>query len=179
MTNLTTIDVAGTIRETVLWAVKQILFLLALLVFGLSAPLLFTVGIEALALSGADMRIWGALYFILGPFACAIWMVFICHWHSVRQWQRAEKLNTWRQDHGGMFRTVGKSVWFMIVGFFGSVAAEVIFAILLGKVFPERLSSLNPESAALVFAVAPFFVFFPLLLVLVSRWIHRDKYAAV
>jgi hypothetical protein len=173
------IDVAGTAREFLKWVLSEILFLLGLLVFGLSAPLLFTVGIEALALSGADMRIWGVLYFLTGPLACAIWMVFICHWHSARQWQRAGQLKTWRQDHGGIFSTVGKSIWFMISGFIGSVAAEVIFAIGLGKVFPERLSSLNPESAALVFAIAPFFVFAPVLLVLLSRWIRRNMYATV
>jgi hypothetical protein len=106
-------------------------------------------------------------------------MVFICHWHSVRQWQRSGKLNTWRQVHGGMRHTLAKSIWFMVNGFIGSVAAEVIFSIGLGKVFPERLSSLNPESAALVFAIAPFFVFAPVLLVLVSRWIRRDEYRTV
>jgi hypothetical protein len=173
------IDIAGTAREFVKWVLAQILFLLGLILFGLSAPLLFTVGIEDLALSGADMRIWGVLYFLTGPFACCIWMVFICHWHTVRQWQRAGKLNTWRQDHGGMRHTLAKSIWFMVSGFFGSVAAEVIFAIGLGKVFPERLSSLNPESAALVFAIAPLFVFAPVLVVLLSRWIRRDRYAAV
>lgn len=173
------IDIAGTAREFLKWVLSEILFLLGLLVFGLSAPLLFTVGIEVLALSGADMRVWGVLYFLLGPLACAIWMVFVCHWHSVRQWQRSKKLNTWRQDHGGMWHTLAKSIWFMVSGFIGSVAAEVIFAIALGKVFPERLSSLNPESAALVFAIAPFFVFAPVLLVLLSRWIRRDEYRTV
>jgi hypothetical protein len=176
---LVAIDIIGTIKELVKSALKEVFLLLGILMFGLSAPLLFTVGIEALALSGADMRIWGVLYFLSGPFACCIWMVFVCHWHTMRQWQRAGKLNTWRQDHGGIYRTVGKSIWFMVSGFFGSVAAEVIFAIGLGKVFPERLSSLNPESAALVFAIAPFFVFAPVLLVLLSRWIRRDEYAAV
>ena len=102
-----------------------------------------------------------------------------CHWQSARQWQRAGKLDSWRQDHGGIFSTVAKSVWFMFSGLLGSVAAEVIFAIGLGKVFPERLSSLNPESAALVFAIAPFFVFAPVLLVLLSRWIRRNMYATV
>jgi hypothetical protein len=26
---------------------------------------------------------WAVAYFLLGPFACAIWMVFICHWRSI------------------------------------------------------------------------------------------------
>ena len=177
----TIIDVAGTIRELVVWVVKEVLFLLGLIVFGLSAPLLFTVGMEILALSGADMRIWAPIYFLLGPLACAIWMVFICHWHSVRQWQRAGKLDSWREDHGGLFCTVGKSIWFMFSGLLGSVAAEVIFCYGFGQVFPHRLNPnyLGPVDAGLTFAIAPFFVFAPVLLVLLSRWIRRDEYATV
>jgi hypothetical protein len=173
------IDVAGTVEQFVKWVLAELLFLLGLIAFGLSAPLLFTVGIEILAWSGSNMQIWGVLYFLLGPFACAIWMVFICHWHSVRQWQRAGKLKTWRQDHGGIFQTVGKAVWFMFSGLFGSVLAEVIFCIGFGQVFPHRLNPqyLSPADAGLVFAIAPFFVFAPALLVLLSRWIRRDEYA--
>jgi len=102
------IDIIGTINELIKRALKEILLLLGILMFGLSAPLLFTIGAEILVWQSADITTWAPIYFLLGPFACAIWMVFICHWHSVRHWQRAGKLSTWREDHGGIYCTVGR-----------------------------------------------------------------------
>jgi hypothetical protein len=170
------IDVFGTIKGLVQWALKEVLLLLGIILFGLSAPFLFTVGIEILMWKGADMSIWAPLYFFLGPFACAICMVFICHFHSIRQWQRAGKLDTWREDHGGIFRTVGKSMWFMIGGFFGSAITEGIFLYVLFATFPQGV---DRTGKMLVFDIAPLFVFAPVLLVLLSRWIRLNKYAAV
>ncbi len=130
---LVAIDIIGTIKELVKSAVKEVLLLLAIILFGLSAPLLFTVGIEALALSGADMRIWArALLPHSGRSLARFGWSSSATGTALRQWQRAGKLSTWRQDHGGIVYTVGKSIWFMVSGFFGSVAAEVIFAIGLG-----------------------------------------------
>jgi hypothetical protein len=176
---LVAIDIIGTIRWFVRWALKEALLLLGIILFGLSAPLLFTVGIEILVWQGADMSTWAPAYFLLGPFACAIWMVLICHWHSVRQWQRQGKDlgimgSNWREAHGGVVCTVGKSVWFMVSGFFGSGIAEGIFIIaayLLFRHDPTR------ESVMIYFAIAPLFVFAPVLLVLLSRWIRRGDYA--
>jgi hypothetical protein len=173
---LMAIDIIGTVNELIKRSLKEILLLLGIILFGLSAPLLFTVGIEILMWKGADMSIWAPVYFFLGPFACAIWMVFICHFHSIRRWQRAGKLDTWREDHGGIFRTVGKSMWFMIGGFFGSAITEGIFLYVLFTTFPQGI---DRTGKMLVFAVAPLFVFTPVLLVLLSRWIRRNKYAAV
>ena len=160
------IDIAGTAGQFVKWVLSEILFLLTLLVFGLSAPLLFTVGIEALALSGADMRIWGVLYFLTGPLACAVWMVFVCHWHTMRQWQRAEAAEHLASEPAAASSLHSASRF----GSWSAVSSapsppKLFFAIGLGKVFPERLSSLNPESAALMFAIAPLFVFAPVLLI--------------
>ena len=173
---LMAIDIIGTIDELIKRALKEVLLLLGILVFGLSAPLLFTIGMEILAWQGAEMSIWAPIYFLFGPFACAIWMVFTCHWHSVRQWQRAGKLSTWREDHGGIVCTVGKSIWFMVSGFFGSAIAEGVFLFGLYIMFPH---SGDRATLMLVFAVAPLFVFAPVLVVLLSRWIRRNKYAAV
>jgi hypothetical protein len=166
------IDVAGTIKELVKWALTQALLLLGMLMFGLSAPLLFTVGAEWLAWRySAYASTWAVIYIFAGPFASAIWMVLICHWHSVRQWQRSGKLDTWRKDHGGMICTVGKSIWFMISGFFGSVLAEGVLT------YTAHRMSVIPGHLMLFFAVVPFTVFAPVLLMLLSRWIRRDEYA--
>ena len=169
------IDVAGTIKELVKWVLMQALLVFGVLVFGLSAPLLFTLGAEWAVWRNPNDLSWGVAYFFLGPFACAIWMVFICHWHTVRQWQRAGKLSTWREDHGGIYCTVGRSIWFMVSGFFGSAIAEAVFFIAGMKACPRELET--RESAMLYFCVAPFAGFAPVLLVLLSRWVRKDEYA--
>lgn len=174
------IDVAGTIRELVKWALTQALLLLSILMFGLSAPLLFTVGAEWLAWRYPQYAsTWAVGYLFLGPVACMIWMVFICHWRSIRQWQREGRdLGTmgsnWREAHGGMICTVAKSLWFMVSGFFGSAIAESILVVTTFKIFPQGLTR---EGLMAFFAIAPLFVFAPVLLVLLSRWIRRDEYA--
>jgi hypothetical protein len=50
------IDIAGTAGQFFKWIAGQLLLLLAVIVVGLSASFLFTIGIEVLALRGADMR---------------------------------------------------------------------------------------------------------------------------
>lgn len=166
------IDVVGTTKELVKSALKEFLLLLGILMFGLSAPLLFTLGAEWLAWRYSQYAsTWAVIYLFVGPFASAIWMVFICHWHSVRQWQRSGKLDIWRKDHGGMICTVGKSIWFMISGFVGSAVAEGVLT------YTAHRMSIIPGHLMLFFAVAPFAVFAPVLLVLLSRWIRRDEYA--
>jgi hypothetical protein len=169
------IDVIGTIKGLVKWALKEVLLLLGILMFGLSAPLLFTLGAEILVWQDPTDISWGVAYFFLGPFACAIWMVFICHWHSIRQWQLLGRLHTWREDHGGMMGTVGKSIWFMVAGFFGSALTEAVFFVAGMRIYPHGLET--RESAMLYFAIAPLFVFAPVLLVLLSRYIRRDECA--
>jgi hypothetical protein len=165
------VDIVGSVKQLVMWAVKEVLLLLSIILFGLSAPLLFTVGAEVLVWQNpADMG-WVPAYFLIGPFACAIWMVFICHFQSVRQWQRMGKQATWREDHGGIFHTAGKSVWFMVSGFFGSAVAEAIFLFGISAMFQHAG---DRASLMLCFAVAPFFVFAPVLLVILKRCVRKD-----
>jgi hypothetical protein len=166
------IDVAGTVKELLKWALTQVLLLLGILIFGLSAPVLFTVGAMWLAWRYPQYAsTWAVVYLFVGPLACAIWMVFICHWHTVRRARKEGRLRTWRQDEGGYIRTVGKSFCFMIAGFFGSALAESVLTYTAHRV------SLIPKHLMLFFVVAPFAVFAPVLLVLLSRWVRRDKSA--
>jgi hypothetical protein len=166
------IDVAGTVNELLKWALTQVLLLLGILIFGLSAPVLFTVGAMWLAWRYPQYAsTWAVVYLLVGPLACAIWMVFICHWHTVRRARKEERLRTWRRDEGGYIRTVGKSFCFMIAGFFGSALAESVLTYTAHRV------SLIPKHLMLFCVVAPFAVFAPVLLVLLSRWVRRDKSA--
>jgi hypothetical protein len=166
------IDVAGTIKELVKWVLTQALLLLGMLMFGLSAPLLFTVGAEWLAWQyPAYASTWAVIYMFAGPFACTFWMILICHWPAIQRARRAGRLRTWREDEGGYIRTMGKSFCFMIFGFFGSVLAEgaLMYA-------AHRMSVIRGH-LMLFFAVAPFAVFAPVLLVLLTRCIRKDEYA--
>jgi hypothetical protein len=172
---LLAIDIIGIIRELVKWALKEIVLLLGVTLFGLSAPVLFTVGAEVLVWQNPSDLSWTVAYFLLGPLACAVWMVFICHWHSVRQWQREGKNlgimgSNWREANGGMVRTVGKSMLFMVGGFLGSALAEGTFLIVAYYAFPHERTR---GRMMLYFAIAPFAVFAPCLIVLLSRAMQR------
>ena len=166
------IDVAGTIKELVKWALTQALLLLGMLMFGLSAPLLFTVGAEWLAWRyPAYASTWAVIYIFGGPFACTFWMILICHRPAIQRAHKEGRLSTWRQDEGGYVSTMGKSFCFMIFGFFGSALAEGAL------MYAAHRMSVIPGHLMLFFAVAPFAVFAPVLLVLLSRYIRRDEYA--
>lgn len=174
--NLTAIDIIGTVRGLVKFILKELLLLLAILVFGLSAPLLFTLGAEwAVWQNPSDVASWAASYFLLGPFACAIWMVFICHFHSVRLWQREGRLDSWREDHGGLVHTVGKSIWFMVGGFIGSAIAEGVFLFGANQVFTHEPTR---QSLMTIFAIAPLAVFAPVILVLLKRSFSQNESVA-
>lgn len=167
----TVIDVPGTVKELVKWALTQALLFLGIVTFGLSAPLLFTAGAEWLAWRyPAYASIWAVAYLFAGPFACTFWMILICHWPAIRRARRAGRLRAWREDEGGYIRTMGKSFCFMILGFFGSAAAEG------GLVYAAHRVSVIPGHLMLFFAVAPFAAFAPVLLVLLSRCIRGDGY---
>jgi hypothetical protein len=72
------IDVAGTIEEFVKWALTEILLFIAVILFGLSAPLFYTVGSEYLAWRYPQYAsTWAVIYLFTGPIACCIWMLFI------------------------------------------------------------------------------------------------------
>jgi hypothetical protein len=84
------------------------------------------------------------------------------------------KLNSWRSDNGGLFHTAGKSVLFMVGGFLGSVVTTGIFLFATAPV-----QTYNPSKGQLMvfFAIFPFFIFAPVWLTLLRRYIKRDEYA--
>ena len=77
------IDVAGTIKELVKWALLQVLLFFAVIVFALLAPFIFTVGAIWLAWRYPQYAsTWAVVYLFLGPLACTIWMSPISHWQD-------------------------------------------------------------------------------------------------
>lgn len=169
------IDIVGTARGFVVWLIEQILLLAGIILLGLAAPLLYTVGAELAIMNNPhSVENWGVAYAMLGPVFCAIWMVFICHLHTAHKWNKMGKLNSWRQDNGGLFHTAGKSTLFMIGGFLGSVVTTGIFLVASEQVLPYNPSR---EQLMISFAIFPFFIFAPVLFVLLRRYIKRDEYA--
>jgi hypothetical protein len=116
--------------------------------------------------SVADMT---TIYMLTGPFACGFWMTVICHWHTVRKAQREGRLANWRDTEGGMVCTVGKSIGFMVMGWFGSALAEFVFCGAAGNLLHSTTGRLE------FFAMAPFAVFAPVWLVLLRRWMRGRK----
>lgn len=168
---MNTIDIIGTIERLTMWMLRQILFFLGTVLFGLSAPLLFTIGAEWLAWRYPDYAsIWAVAYLFFCLFACVFWMILICHWHSVRQWRRSGEERPWRKCQGSYVRTLGKSLRFMILGFLGSALAEAALTYAAHRI------SVIPEHLMLYFAVAPFAVFAPCWIALLRFWLHWDRY---
>ena len=157
------IDVAGTIKELVKWALTEILWVIGIILFALSAPFIYTIGAEYLAWRFPQYAgYWAVIYLFTAPIACTIWMLLIAPFGFDRQ----NKKWTFVRRHA---RYVG----FMVSGFFGSILAEVVMMVVLMHIW----SGGGNRHLLLIFAVAPFVVFSPVVLVLLSRWIRRNEYA--
>jgi len=143
---------------------------IALILFFASTPLLYvTVPFWVILTRPADAAAMFTVYMMTGPFVCGFWMTVICHWHTVRKAQREGRSANWREAEGGMFCTVGKSIGFMVMGWFGSALAEFVFCGAAGNLLHSNTGRLE------FFAMAPFAVFAPVWLVLLCRWMRGRK----
>jgi hypothetical protein len=150
---------------------RMIVLNIVLILFFASAPFLYVTVPFWFVLAHPDRNPadLATLYMLTGPFACGFWMTVICHWHTVRKAQREGKLAHWRDSEGGMFCTVGKSIVFMVMGWFGSALAELVFSVAFRPLlwtFTGRLA---------FFAMAPFAVFAPMWITLLRRWTRGRK----
>ncbi len=151
------------------YIVRMVIINIVLILFFASAPLLYVTVPFWVILSHKSVADMATIYMLTGPFACGFWMTLICHWHTVRKAQREGRLAHWRDTEGGMVCTVGKSIGFMVMGWFGSALAELIFSL----VSRPLLHTLTGRSE--FFAMAPFAVFAPVWLVLLRRWQRSRK----
>lgn len=167
------IDVVGTIKQLVKAVLVEVLLFLAVIAFALSAPLLFTVVPLRLVSQYPDSAGTLALvYLCAGPFACAVWMVFISHWPDwVSDWKirRAggRGYRTWDERAAAS----AKGTWFMFSGLFGSFVAG------FGFTYVAHVTAIIPDHIMLYFTLVPFAVFAPCWIVVLRRWIRRDEYA--
>jgi hypothetical protein len=149
--------------------VRLVAINIALILFFASAPLLYVTVPFWVILTHKSVADMATIYMLTGPFACGFWMTVICHWHTVRKAQREGRLAYWRDSEGGMFCTVGKSIGFMVMGWFGSALAEFAFCGAAGNLLHSTTGRLE------FFAMAPFAVFAPVWLVLLCRWMRSRK----
>jgi hypothetical protein len=160
-------------------AVKELVVLLALNIvlvpFMVFAPLIFAVLPLVLIARNPhdDFSGLAQFFFWTGPLSCAFWMLLSCHWQSVRQWQRMGRLDTWREDHGGLLRTVAKATFYMFAGLFGSFVCEILFLFVF-RFAPYSLFS-SASRFALWFALFPFATFAPVILLWLVRWWRGRK----
>jgi hypothetical protein len=150
--------------------VRLVAINIALILFFGSAPLLYvTVPLWFLLTNHRDPADMFTIYMLTGPFACGFWMTVICHWQTVRLAQAQGRVNNWRESEGGMFCTVGKSIGWMVMGWFGSALAEFLFCAAAGNLLHTVTGRLE------FFVMAPFAVFAPVWLVLLRRWMRGRK----
>jgi hypothetical protein len=166
-------DILGSVGKLFWDIVAQVFWFMAFVIVAALAPMIL-VALPLWLLwqnPNADLVWLEQVVFYVAPFSCAFYMVVLCHWHSVRYWQRmGYDLGTlgsnWREAHGGIFCTTGKAILFMVVGLVGSYLFEVLYILAFQYVpysFPGRVR------VALGFALFPFAAFAPVILLLVKR----------
>jgi hypothetical protein len=165
-----TVDILATARKLFWGVVAQIGQLIALVFVAAIAPIVLAVLPQVLILRNpsGDFEWLAQLFFWASPFAVALWMAFLCHWHSIRLWRHMGKdMSEWRDAHGGSISTNLKSTGFMVLGFFGSFACELLFMAAFKRFLDDdvpRLLGLD-----LWFALFPFAAFAPVILLLIKR----------
>lgn len=164
----TVIDVFDSIRETAKSVLKELLLLTGLTFTAALAPIILVVlPLVSVILHPNEDFSWLAVFFVFTtPFAVALWMAFLCHWHGIRQWQRAGKLSTYHEDHGGLIATNLKSTGFLVLGFFGSWVCEMLFVLVC------PYNSIEPWKWFLMF---PFAAFAPVFWLLNKRGNKNKK----
>jgi len=138
---------------------RFILAQLAILGFLLLAPAIL-VGVSLFAITGGAGSNPGFLaffYMAAGPFVSAVWTAFFM---SIRRVLRMTTFGNRTAYDSFSFRTQAISCGWALYGFFGTLVAEVSFNLAFRAV---------SKSPAVYFAVAPFAVFSPLLLVWASN----------
>jgi len=149
--------------------VRLVAINIALILFFASAPLLYVTVPFWVILTHKSVADMATIYMLTGPFACGFWMTVLCHWQTVRLAQAQGRVKNWRDSEGGMFCTVGKSIAFMVMGWFGSALAEFVFCAAAGNLLHSTTGRLE------FFAMAPFAVFAPVWIVLLRRWTRGRK----
>jgi hypothetical protein len=134
-------------------------------VFLLFAPLLYwTIPFAFIAVDpNSDFRMLAFAYMALGPFVSAFWTMILC---MVRRYRRlTSDGRPYERSLGGVAAAFG----FMLFGFFGSLAAELLFCFLCGVPTYTSDIAVNAAHWNLWFVGAGCSVFFPIIVLLAWR----------
>lgn len=149
--------------------IKLLILNVILVPFMVLAPVGFVV--LPLALIAAhphdDFSGLAQLFVWVGPLSCAFWMLVSCHCHSVRQWQRMGRLDSGRQDHGGLLHTVTKATVYMFAGLFTWFFFEIVFLIAFRFMLFDWFD--GASRFVLWFMLFPLSTFAPVKLAVVQR----------
>ena len=109
------------------------------------------------------------IFFWTAPLSCAFWTLVYSQWSSTMAWRRMGRLKDWRDDHGGLSRTVSRACGWMVFGLFGSFAAQVAFLPAF-HALPRSVAD-GAARRALWFVLFPLSTYAPLLAA--SFWRRR------
>jgi hypothetical protein len=138
-------------------------------VFLFFAPLLYwTIPLAFIAIDpNSDFRMLAFAYMGLGPFVSAFWTMIAC---MVRRYRRmTSDGRPYQRSLGGVAAAFG----FMLFGFFGALAAELLFCFLFGVPTYTSDVAVNAAHWNLWFAGAGFAVFSPIILPLARGMIKH------
>jgi hypothetical protein len=99
--------------------VGTLLLALMLVPFAFFFPALFL-----LAPNEPDARV---LIFFAAPLSAGVVTLIYSQWSSVHAWNRMGRLGHWREDHGGIVRTVPRACGWLFGSIFFSFIAEFAF----------------------------------------------------
>src|ERR1035437_7469085 len=134
-----------------------ILFQIATVGFMLIAPLLYLIPLFFVVLSPPNNDVFPILAVamtVTGPFVSAFWTMIVC------MMRRVHRIRISGGDYTPSLEGVFAATGWMLYGFFGTVVAEVLFLCVFHL---PRIG--NTSGLAIWFAVMPFVIFAPLLLV--------------
>ncbi len=186
-TNLTRIDILGSVEKLVRDIVKLGLQLVGFLAFVAAAPILYFFFGRFCARSGDAT--FPMIYVFTSPLPVAVWTLFICRWRKIRQWQRAGKDlgvmgSNWREAEGGWVVSILKSFGIMFLAGFSSFAVQMaavgVWVHLMGRAAfftPMYMTDPTPHDITFFWTLMPFVAFSPVIIVLMSGWIRRRDYS--
>jgi len=169
--NLTIIDIVGSIKHVVKLMLREILYFAIAIVLMLSAPLLFTVGMQLMVhYCASTAPTWATIYFFVAPWFCAAWMAPVARWSDVvANWQAVKMGTRVKRTMQERIEKIGISLVAMFFGLIGSYVAEFAFG------YEAHRMGMIPNHLSLYFALAPFAVFAPCELLVLYRMVCKPK----
>jgi len=169
--NLTIIDIVGSIKHVVKLMLLEILYIAIAIVLMLSAPLLFTVGMQLMVhYCASTAPTWATIYFFVAPWFCAAWMAPVARWSDVvANWQAVKMGTRVKCSKEERIQRTCIGVVSMFFGLIGSYIAEFAFG------YEAHRMGMIPNHLSLYFALAPFAVFAPCWLLVLSRIVRKPQ----